>query len=844
MAASGSFSNYPATGFGLYCTWTAEQSVTNNYSDVTLNVYLKYYNIYVSTRTDSTVSIGGVTETYTTPAISEDSKTSHTTLLKSKTVRIGHNSDGTKTGIVLSASWRFGGVYSGVTVGTITASATIDLDALDRSAPSVSCSISAITAKGFRIFASTSATADIWQYSINGGASYTQFSTTAGTSASITLSSLTPNTSYLVKAQARKKSNQVYGTSGTTSIKTLGGAVINSCDTITADASTVTVSTIVTVYNVSYSHYISICNGDTEYLALGARTWTAGTATQTLTLTSTERTTLLNAMSGIKSFTATIKLVTKEGSTQIGNASSYLCTVQTTEANSAPTMAAFTYYDGNTATSAITGNNQLFIQTYSHLYLTPGAATAKNGASIVKYAATCNGTTYSNTNGAVINLYGIAKSGTLDVIVTATDSRGYTVSRTQQITVIPYSKPKVSSISLRRTNDIAAEMQLVFNGSISPVTVNSVQKNSLKYVQYRYKLTSTSSYGAYSNILTSVTQNGTGFSFSNLQLCSLDANSSYDFHLYIRDQLDTLSELNLYFVVPQGTPLISLRKKKVGINTSNPNAALHVVGNTALEGEVAISGAVTAGSVSATTLSGSLSPTNLSSAVPIAKGGTGATTAAEAAANIVAAQSISPASVAVGSNRYYTGGSFGINMAKSDIIGINGLWFGDTVDVAGEGINFYRSSTSWDRLYSYAGTLYYAPNVATATHPGTRYSVYHSGGETIPITKGGTGGITAAAARSNLGIACTSLYSGSLSSGSTTFNYGNYKAYIIVGNPSTNSDKMSIIIPQAILTTTDVGYQIADETYYRIIKLKYSGSTVTLTIGNGNGYITNVYGIN
>ena len=34
---------------------------------------------------------------------------------------------------------------------------------------------------------------------------------------------------------------------------------------------------------------------------------------------------------------------------------------------------------------------------YSYIYVTPGTATAKNGASIVKYAATCNGVTYSNT---------------------------------------------------------------------------------------------------------------------------------------------------------------------------------------------------------------------------------------------------------------------------------------------------------------------------------------------------------------------------------------------------------------------------------------------------------------
>jgi hypothetical protein len=838
MALSGSFQNYPVNNFGLYCTWSATQSVTGNYSDVTLNVYLKYYTLNVGSRSDSTVSINGVSETYTAAAINDSSADYDLTLLKTYTVRVAHNSDGTKTGVAISASWRFSGTYSGTSISWITASTTIDLDAIDRTAPTVSCSVSNITANGFKISGTSSATADIWQYSTNGGTNWTQFSTTAGTSANITLTSLSPNTTYSVKVRARKKSNQVYGASSAVSAKTLGGAIINSCPTITADAATVTFKPNVTVYDASYSYYVSICNGSTEYLALAARTWTTGTADRTLTLTAAERTTLLTAMASIKSFTATIKVVTKSGTTQIGSTSTTTCTVQTTSANSAPTMGAFTFKDGRSTTATVTGNDQLFIQGYSWLYVTPAAATAKNGASIVSYAATCNGVTASNTTGAQINLSTIAKSGSLDVVVTATDSRGYTVSNTQKITVIAYAKPKVSSVSLRRTNDIEAEMQLTFNGSISPITVDGTQKNSLKYVQYRYKLTSASSYGSYTSILASVTQSGTSFSFSNLELCSLDANSSYDFHLYIRDQLNTLSSLSLYFTIPQGTPLVALRKKKVGVNTPTPEAALHVVGDTILDG------AVTAGAVTATSLSGTLPVANVSGTLPISKGGTGATTAAVAITNIINGRTIAPLAITTTGGRYWIDDVYGMNLQNSDIIGINGLYFQDAVDSQGEGINFYRSSTTWDRLYSYAGTLYYAPNVATDTHPGTRYTVYHSGGATIPLTKGGTGATTAAAARTNLGITCTSLYSGTLSSGSTTFNYGNYKAYIIAGLPSSSASKMSLIIPKAMITTSDVSWQLADEVNYRGFKLKYSSTTVTLTIGNGTGSITNVYGIN
>lgn len=835
MALSGSFENYPTRGFGLYCTWSASQSVTGNYSDVTLNVYLKYYSLYVGARADSTISINGTSETYTAAAISEDSNASHTTLLKSKTVRVAHSTNGTKTGVALSASWRFSGTYSGVSIGTITASTTIDLNSIDRSAPTVSFSTSGITAYGFKISATSSATSDIWQYSTNDGSTWTQFSTTAGTSASVTLSSLSPNTSYTVRVRARKKSNQVYGTSGSSTVKTLGGAVVNGASTLTADAPTVKITVNATVYNASYKYTLTLKNGSTTYLTISGLTWTAGTADRSITLTATQRTTLLNCMASMKSFTGTFMVATYNGNTQIGSSSSKTATVQTTAENSAPTLSAFTYADTNITTTGITGNNQVLVQNHSTLTVTPGTATAKNGASISNYTAACNGDSVSNSTGAVLNVGKVAASGNVTVTLTVTDSRGYTASVSKSVTVIPYANPKASSVTLRRTNDIEPEMQLKFSGSISAISVSSVQKNSLQYVRYRYKKTSASSYGSYYSIIGTTTTTGTSFSYTNLQLCNLDANASYDFHLQIQDRLLSASSLDLYFVVPQGTPLVALRKGKVGINTPAPAAALHVVGDTILDGKV------TAGALTATSLSGTLAASNISGTLPVNKGGTGSTTIAGAISMLINSEAIKPNTVETGANIYYP--NFGINLHNSDVIGLNGLFFQDSADSALEGLNFYRSTTTWDRLYAYGGVLYFAPNQNASTHPGTRYTVYHTG-NTVALGNGGTGATSAAAARTNLGITCTSLYSGTLSSGSITFNYGSYKAYIIAGNPNTSAAKMSIIVPKGMITTSNIAWQIADEGHYRSFNLKYSGSTVTLAIAGGYGSITNVYGVN
>lgn len=597
MALNGSFYNYPTSSFGLYCEWSGRQSVTGNYTDVTLQVYLSYYTLEVGSRSDSTIAINGTSETYTAASINDYSSGWKKKLLKTKTVRVYHNTNGTKTGVSLSASWRFSGTYSGVSIGTITASASVDLNSIDRSAPSVSFSTSNITSAGFKISASSNVTADIWQYSTDGGTSWTQFSTTAGTTASITLSNLSANTSYSVKVRARKKSNQVYGTSSAASVKTLGASVLHSASQVTADAASVSIVASVTSYDGSFYHKLVINNGSKDIITINIGKLTAGKANRTVTLTAAQRTTLLQNITG-KTLSGNLYLKTYTSSaysTQVGSTDSCSCTFATTEANSAPIFTGFTYSDTRSTVANVVGDASKLLQTYSYLQVVCTAGTPKNEANIASYSASIGGVSKTNTT-TTLNIGTLSKSGNLEIAVTCTDSRGWSTTVKQTITVLAYSKPKLTAYRLRRKDEVGELIQLSFNGSISAIKADGeTNTNSLKFVGYYYKKTDEDDWGSWHSLLSSTTKNGTTFSFSTEELMELDANQSYDFHILIRDQLDTYSSCDLYLVLTQGTPIIALRKRnstynfpRVGINNPNPTEAVDVIGNIKMNGALVL----------------------------------------------------------------------------------------------------------------------------------------------------------------------------------------------------------------------------------------------------------------
>lgn len=555
----------------LQLTITESVNVKANTSTLTWTLQCLGGSVNYYSTAPTTVTING-TVVYSKGATSWDSYAFPAAKgSTSGTITVAHGSDGKKsitvgfsTRVYYSTAQEYGG--------------SMTLTNIDRTAPTVTLATSNITASSVKITVTASTTANRWWYSTNGGSSWVEFNSTDGTSKEYTITGLTPNTSYSIQVCARKKTNDVDGYSSKTSVKTLGGSVISSVSAFTADAATAKITMSVTVYNTSYTHTLVIKNGSTTVLTITGLSLSNGS--NTITLTAAQRSTVLAAMSALKSFTGTFALTTYSGTTQIGTASSKTATVQTTSANSAPTFTAFTFEDSNATAVGVTGNNQILIQNISTLKLTLTAATAKNGATISSYSVVAGSKTASGTT-TTITVGTIPDSGTVPVIVTAIDSRGYTTAVTVNITVLEYEGINITEYTMRRVNEVEDTTQVTIGGDITPVTIGGVNKNSLRYLYYRYRKTSDSAYNSYKDITSSTEYDDSGFNFESDEWLSLDADYSYYVQFLVTDKLtsDTVT-----ITVPQGTPLLALRRKKVGINKREPAAALDVDGSVMMNG--------------------------------------------------------------------------------------------------------------------------------------------------------------------------------------------------------------------------------------------------------------------
>lgn len=265
----------------------------------------------------------------------------------------------------------------------------------------------------------------------------------------------------------------------------------------------------------------------------------------TFNLTTAERNTLRQNTSG-KSRTVLFVIQTVINGQTLRN--SYQATLSIVNGN--PIINSLSYQDSNSSTVAITQNNQQIIQNQSTLQLTISGVSAQKYASISKVTYSINSYTVDITSSYTnpLNIGTINFSSNFNLIVTATDSRGFSTSKTITIQMLAWKLP-YATINIARQSNFYAETDMLVNAYCSSVD----NKNSVN-IKYQYKKSSESSYSALVTIAnnTQVTE-------------SFDNTYDYDFKFIVSDLFGSTT-YNL--VLAKGIPLMFFDRNlnSVGIN--------------------------------------------------------------------------------------------------------------------------------------------------------------------------------------------------------------------------------------------------------------------------------------
>ena len=321
--------------------------------------------------------------------------------------------------------------------------------------------------------------------------------------------------------------------------------------------------------------------GQYRYTTNGGTSWTNWTSFGTISNTTGTFTISLPTASSV---TVQARLSTSNG----GASETKSVTFSTKSTHTAPNFSNFTYEDASTTAVAVSGNNQIFIQSQSKPKVTISAAnkaTANDGATISGYTASLNAQSIQIAYSASAEVSGTfpagkpTASGTLALSVAANDSLGLSKAVSKNVTIIPWEAP-VLNAAAERTNNFEAETTLSISGTYSPIVVSSVTKNTL-VVYYRYKK-STDSWPTSTQdptegwIARPITISGENYSAVNLVL-SLDNEYQWDIQVKAIDEFATTTQS---IVLSIGKPTMFVAHKKVSINRrpSNSSADLDVDG--------------------------------------------------------------------------------------------------------------------------------------------------------------------------------------------------------------------------------------------------------------------------
>lgn len=247
---------------------------------------------------------------------------------------------------------------------------------------------------------------------------------------------------------------------------------------------------------------------------------------------------------------------------QVGADSTLVRNLTLTEAN--PTFSDFDFRDSDSATVAITGDDQVLVKGKSVLEVEIDSSdkmVAIKSATPDRYDIVYDGVieeeAYS-TSDVTQTFSPIGTIGTRAIIVRAYDSRGNSTTVAKSVQVYDYTPP-IIEIDVSRENNFGENVTIKTNGTFDLLPIGGVDKNELTAgsLEYRYKELPSGSFGSWVDIDFTVADNE--FEGDD-DFVSLDNGKSFEFEFRITDKFGTVTQtatlgagVPLFFVGENGT---------------------------------------------------------------------------------------------------------------------------------------------------------------------------------------------------------------------------------------------------------------------------------------------------
>ena len=261
---------------------------------------------------------------------------------------------------------------------------------------------------------------------------------------------------------------------------------------------------------------------------------------------------LANSIPNATNGTVTIRCITKNGDSEIGTKTALLTIkVPTTVI---PVIGSVTPIEG---TAGLADKIGAYVRSKSKLQVSITASGAY-GSTIKSYNSTVLGKTYSGANFTTDVL---GQSGTVSIVTTVTDSRGRSVSKTTNITVLNYAAPQITLFEVARYNSSGvADPDGIYARIRLSYGVTSLNSKNTASVKVEYKRSTATTWttlttGTALSLYTTLTPQSPTFS----------TDYQWDFRATLTDAFTSASPATYTAVMPSGAVILDIKADGKGI---------------------------------------------------------------------------------------------------------------------------------------------------------------------------------------------------------------------------------------------------------------------------------------